>query len=467
MQNAEKTGVIEKVKKFAKDGYGNLITGLNTAASKKKHTRAVPGALISDGELEAMYVEDGLAARIVNLMPSDMFREGWKYVFPGMEEKQAEELAEKYKAAMEVIEIRQKCKEAMQWARLKGGAALLVGAMDGRTPDQPLDPKRIKTGGLEKLRVLDRSEIEFDKIRFQTDPMRPRYGLPECYAVKFHAGVDREDTMIVHHSRIIEFHGDRVPRAKSSLSPETKYWGISVLQRAEDRLKTIGSSIGSIDQLLHEMSVGKFKVKDLAMMLSSPDGKAAIERRVELMDLTRSVFRSQYIDATEEFSRDSVNFSGVPDVLHIIFMLLAADTGYPITRLFGVSPAGMNATGESDMRNYYDAVRSEQELVLQPVLMRLVKIVSQWQNIEEPYIEFVPLETMNEKEQADLERNKAQKKLIEAQTWKIYIDTGMIEPHQAAYLQFGDELKKIPDPGEDEPPPVDSAPEPNTSEDEA
>jgi len=256
MKNAEKTGIIEKVKKFAKDGYGNLITGLNTAAAKKKHTQAISGALISDGELEAMYVEDGLAARIVNLMPSDMFREGWKYVFPGMEEKQAEELAEKYKAAMEVIEIRQKCKEAMQWARLKGGAALLVGAMDGRTPDQPLDPKRIKPGGLEKLRVLDRSEIEFDKIRFQTDPLRPRYGLPEFYAVKFHAGMDKEDTMIVHHSRIIEFHGDRVPRAKSSLSPETKYWGISVLQRAEDRLKTIGSSIGSIDQLLHEMSVG-------------------------------------------------------------------------------------------------------------------------------------------------------------------------------------------------------------------
>jgi phage-related protein (TIGR01555 family) len=457
----EKPGVIEKVKKYAKDGWSNLISGLNSVAAKKKHTTHTPDALISDDELESIYIEDGLGARIVNLMPNDMFREGWEYSFPDMEELKAKELAEKYSNIMEIIEAPQKCKEAMQWARLKGGSALLIGVVDGKTMENPLDPKKIKENGLEKLRVLDRSEIEFDKIQFQMDPTKPRYGLPELYAIKFDISPNEQDTKMVHYSRVIEFHGDRLPgKTKRRLSPEIRYWGISILQRAEEHLKIIGSSIGSIDQLLHEMSVGKYKIKDLAMQLSSPEGKEALQRRIELQDLTRSVFRSQFFDSEEDFARDTVSFQGVPEILYIIFMLISADTGYPITRLFGVSPGGMNATGESDMRNYYDAVRSEQELILQPVLLRLVKIISEWQKIEEPYVEFIPLETMNEKERADLEKVKVDAESVKAQTYRTYIDAGILEPYEARFLEFGNTLDNIPVPEEDKLPPVETIEEP-------
>jgi phage-related protein (TIGR01555 family) len=194
------------------------------------------------------------------------------------------------------------------------------------------------------------------------------------------------------------------------------------------------------------MSIGKFKIKDLAQLLATTEGKESIQRRVELMDLTRSVFRSQYFDTEEDFSRDDVNFSGVSEILYIIFMLISADTGYPITRLFGVSPGGMNATGESDMRNYYDAVRSEQIAVLLPILLRLVRIISQWLNIEEPYIEFIPLQSMNEKERADLDKQKADTEQIEANTYKSYIDAGVLEPHEVRWLKFGDTLDNIPVP---------------------
>jgi phage-related protein (TIGR01555 family) len=441
--------------KFNLDGWSNLISGLNTSLAKKKKTVHKAGDMLPDDELESMYVEDGLAARIVNLLPSDMFREGWDYAFTDVEEIKVKELAEQYKEIMEIIEAPQKCMEALQWARLKGGSALYIGVVDGLSPDQPLDPKRIKS--FEKLRVLDTSDIEYDKIQFQLDPARPRFTLPECYSIKYDASMNQQATMLVHHSRVIEFHGDRLPiRTKRNLSAERRYWGISVLQKADDHLKIIGSSIGSIDQLLHEMSVGKYKIQNLAMMLSAPDGKAAIQRRAELQDLTRSVFRSQYLDSDEEYSRDTINFTGIPDVLYLIFMLIAADTSYPITRLFGVSPAGMNATGESDMRNYYDAVRSDQGLVLQPILLRLVRIISQWKGIEEPYIEFVPLQTMNEKERADIEKIKADIDLVKATTYKTYIETGILEPYQAKFLEFGTTLDNIPVPEEDMLPPVET-----------
>jgi phage-related protein (TIGR01555 family) len=235
-------------RKIRKDGWGNLITGLNAASiAKKVHTRHTLDVLLSDEELESIYIDDGLGARIVNLLPGDMFREGWNYTFPDMDGIKAAELEDKYKEAMETIEAQQKIKEAVQWARLYGGSVILIGALDGRTMDKPLDPKKIKTDGLEKLRVIDRSDIDFQEIQFQLDPAKPRYGLPEYYPIKSQGKDAVSNVTLVHHSRIIEIHGDRLPSgATRTLTPEQRYWGISVLQHVDDHLKTLGASMGAL-----------------------------------------------------------------------------------------------------------------------------------------------------------------------------------------------------------------------------
>ena len=458
----KKPGLVQMVK----DGWSNLLTGLNAAkTSKKAHTRHVFDGLLSDDELDSLYVQDGLAARIVKLLPDDMFREGWEYEFPETDEIEAAKLSDEYSAVFEDISAISKLKEAMYWNRLKGGSAVLISVIDGMDMSQPLNPKKIAS--FEKLKALDRTEIDFANILWQHDPAKPRYGLPLLYPVKFELG-NTEYTQMVHHSRIIEMHGDILPRrSESSISQEQRFWGISILQRAKDRLETLGSSLGSIDQLLQEMSVGKFKFKDLALMLSTDEGKATILRRVEVMDLTRSAFRSQFLDAEEDFTRDEVDFSGIPEILHIIFMLIASDTGYPITRLFGISPGGMNSTGESDMRNYYDNVRSAQTADVYPVVLRIARIISEWKKLPEPYISFLPLETMNEKERAALGKQNADKDKTEADTYKLYIDMGVLEPYEVRHLKFKNTLDNIPVPAGLDLPPVESVPAPEPEEPEA
>lgn len=429
------------------DGWKNLITGLGSARTEKKaFTSHALSGIMTDRELESLFYEDGLAARIVKLLPDDMFREGWDYSFPKLDDIAAASIAEQYAAVMEELGAQQKIKDAMTWKRLYGGAAILISAMDGLTPDQPLDPKRIRS--IERLRVIERTEIEFENIIWQDDPTKPRYGLPEAYPVRFDTpGNKASQAMLVHHSRIIELHGDTLPRhSVTGVSAESRYWGIPALQRANDRLKSLGMSLGSIDQLLSELGVGKYKIKDLATLLATPEGEAAIKRRVELTDLVKSTFRSMYMDNEEDYVRDTISFAGVPEILHILFMLISADTGYPMTRLFGMSPAGMNATGESDMNNYYDMVRSLQIAELQPVLLRLVRIIAEWKGLDEPYIEFRPLETMNEKEKADLEKQRADQERVEADTYRAYIEAGVLEPYEVRFLKYGDTLANIPVP---------------------
>jgi phage-related protein (TIGR01555 family) len=256
--------------------------------------------------------------------------------------------------------------------------------------------------------------------------------------------------------------------ATKTLTEEQRYWGVSVLQRVYRRLEILGASIGGVGALLNEISIGKYKIRDLAGVLEQPDGDRIIKKRVELMDLCKSVFRSMYFDAgdetgkgAEDFIRENLQLGGVDAVLYIIMMLVSADTGYPITRLFGVSPAGMNATGESDMRNYYDKVRSRQQRVLKPMILQIVKIISKWQKLPEPFIEFRPLKQMSEKEQAELEKTQADKDKAVADTYKAYYDMGVLDPYQIKFLQFGDSLDTIPVPEDEDLPPVETVPEEN------
>lgn len=223
------------------------------------------------------------------------------------------------------------------------------------------------------------------------------------------------------------------------------YLQIQAELRAMPPTASIDSRQSMIDKVNAFIDIVKARAqKDLPTMMASEDGAQMIQRRAELMDLTRSAFRSQFIDADEDFTRDTISFTGLPEVLRMLFLLISADTGYPMTRLFGMSPAGENATGEGDMNNYYDMVRSAQVAELQPILLRLVRIISQWKGIDEPYIEFRPLETMNEKEKAELDKQIADTAKVEADTYKAYIDAGVLDASEVRNMKWGNTLGDMP-----------------------
>jgi hypothetical protein len=93
------------------------------------------------------------------------------------------------------------------------------------------------------------------------------------------------------------------------------------------------------------------------------------------------------------------------------------------------------------------------------MILRIVQIISEWQKLPEPFIEFRPLKQMSEKEQAELEKLQADKDQAVANTYKTYIDMGSMEPYEARFLQFGDSLDKIPVPEEDALPSVETVSE--------
>lgn len=422
------------------DGWKNLFTGLGGKADKKSHTKARPDGFLLDAELETIYADDGLGANIIDFLPEDMMKHGWHYEFKNQKEG-LEDLSKEYDDFFESISANNKITNALKWARLYGGGVLLIGAFDGNELDQPLNIRAIKK--FENLKFIPRNNIMYGTIEWQMDPAQERYGMPEVYPLTFRIG---EDFIVkrVHWTRVIELHGIEIPTSQASLiPPDYRYWGLSELQRVQDKLKDVAGAFGSLSNLLHELSIGKYKFRDLADILAAPDGDKLIQKRLQSMDLMKSTFHSLIMDTDEDYIRENASFTGIPEVMYQFFMLICSASGYPMTRLFGVSPAGLNSTGDGDTYRYYDKVESEQKTKLLPILYRLTYIYSEWRKIEKPKIEFNPLEQMTEKEQAELDEKKANTEKTKMETYQGYIDMGIMTPEIVEELEFGDTLKEI------------------------
>ena len=290
------------------DGWLNLFSGLGTKADKRKSTRAVPNGFLTDAELEIVYADDGLGARVIDLLPDDMMKQGWNYEFE--DEKEGFEKESKiYDMVFKEIKANDKINKALKWARLYGGALILLGVYDGEELDKPLNLNKIKN--FENLKIIPRNNVMYGTMEWQMNPKEPHYGQVEYYPITFYTG-KQYYTVRVHYSRVIELHGIEIPSSDASIIPmEFRYWGLSVLQRIQDRLKDLGTAFGSLSELFHELTIGKYKYKDLAEIMSSEGGEKAVQNRLQAMDLMKSTFHSVLMDMDEDFIRDTILGSGI------------------------------------------------------------------------------------------------------------------------------------------------------------
>jgi hypothetical protein len=82
------------------------------------------------------------------------------------------------------------------------------------------------------------------------------------------------------------------------------------------------------------------------------------------------------IDADgEEFKREALSFGSIPDTLDRFCNLFASVADMPVTLLMGQAPAGLNATGDSDIRWFYDHISHKQEEEVIPPAERLVRML--------------------------------------------------------------------------------------------
>lgn len=334
------------------DGLVNVASGLGTRKSKRSHNQFTYSILNDFFQLDAAYQSSWLARAIVDYPAEDMVRE-WRTI--------KSEGADLIRAEEDRLQVPAMVSEATSWARLYGGAGILM--ITNQPLDKPLRPEKIKKGDLYRLIVVDRFDMTPLSLN-QTNILAANYLQPEFYTIG-------TGSQVIHWTHVARFAGAKLPRRQRA---QTQGWGDSELRKCLDDVMDIVASKDGIAELLQEANVDIIKREGLSDELAS-DQDDAITSRYALFSLMKSSINLALLDGEETYDRKTLDLGGVVPVLDLLMTWISGAADIPVTRLFGTSAKGLNATGEGDMDNYFNGLSSKRMTQVDPGLRMLDEVL--------------------------------------------------------------------------------------------
>ena len=428
------------VRPHREDGYVNLLNKYGTKQDNSEAYKFEREPVIPDMQLTGLYEGNGLFSKIIDTPAEEALKHGFDLNL------KSDELNAFVEDALDDLEWEEKAATAIKWARLYGGALIVMLIDDGRGLEEPVDWEHIRS--IDELRVYERSIVQPDYASlYQQDyggkgvgNRVSKFGQPEYYYVSSIYG-----SFKVHESRCLVFRNGVLPEQTSNAT--YLFWGMPEYVRIRRALReTVTAHTDSV-KLLERSVQAIYSMKGLASLLTTDDGENQVLKRLQLVDTSRGLLNSIAIDSEgEQYDFKTFQFSGVKDVIDATCNMLSALTNIPQTILFGRSPAGMNASGTSDFESYYNFVEKILRLMLKRNLRTLLDVVfragiASGDVAEEPdyKLEFKPLWSLSDTEQAAVDQTKAQTALVKAQTAQAYVDMQALDPTEVRRRLASDE----------------------------
>lgn len=432
------------------DGWSNTVTGLGDINRDKRLQTSLTPDYFTQVELEEFYRGSDVAGIIVDAIPDEELRGGFSVA--GSDKDACEALAAaagqgNTANVQRPLDVARKFRTARKYQRAYGGGALLLGVDDGQPPFMPLDESRIRS--FTWITALTAEECQ-PAARY-TDPLSDKYGEPKLYRIVpmvtpastiiigTDAGRMPSFTTLVHESRVIAFPGLEFSRRQLARSYNFG-WGDSVLARCYRIIRDFDAAWDGAFHLTTDFAQGVIKLKGLyeSVISEDPNVSNGLVARMASLDYMRSVARLIAIDAeAEDFQRQTTPLSGLPDLLDRFCNRVSMTARIPVTKLMGQSPAGLQATGDSDIRWFYDSVENDRQVELRPRLERVLRLmqlsktgptngrlIDGWSVVLAPLWELTDLE-------------EAQVRLAHAQADQIEIQEGVVTPEEVATSRHG------------------------------
>ena len=419
------------VRPYRGDGYTNVLNKYGTTQDNSEAYRYEREPIIPDMQLTSLYEGNGLFSKIIDTPAEEALKHGFNLNL------NSDEMDNFVEECLDELEWEEKAATAIKWARLYGGSIIVMLIDDGRGLEEPVDWQNIKS--IDELRVFERAVVQPDYASLYMQDYggkgnvnrTSKFGEPEFYYVTSMYG-----SFMVHESRCLIFRNGVLPEQVSNTTYQM--WGMPEYIRIKRALRETVTAHTDATKLLERSVQAIYSMKNLASLLATDDGEDQVVRRLEVIDMARGLLNSIAIDADgENYDFKSISFSGVKDVIDSTCNMLSALTNIPQTLLFGRSPAGENATGASDLENYYNFVERIQKLMLKRNLRYLLDVVfragvASGEIDEEPDYKLVfnPLWSLSDAEQATVEQTKASASLTKAQTAQIYVDMQALDPSE-------------------------------------
>jgi uncharacterized protein len=283
--------------------------------------------------------------------------------------------------------------------------------MDDETRQLPLvvDPATIKKGsllGFKPIEPIWTTPYWYNSV----DPTAPDFFKPRSWFV-----LGKK----THASRLLTFISREVP---DLLKPAYNFGGVSMTQLMEPYVNQWLRTRDSISDLIHNFSIIALATNMQAMLMGEPDDGPF--KRAQLFTQTRDNRGLMLLDKdSEELTQLAVPLSGLEGLQAQAQEHMAAPSHIPLVKLLGITPTGLNASSEGEIKVFYDFVRAQQEALFTGHLTTVMRIVmlSEWGAIDEGItFEYVPLDELTGKEVSEVRKS-------DADAGVAYINAGVID----------------------------------------
>lgn len=228
---------------------------------------------------------------------------------------------------------------------------------------------------------------------------------------------------IVHTSRLLPIITRELP---DLLKPAFNFSGMSLSQLAEYYVDEWLTTKTSISKLLSNFSITALKTQMAQVMEGDSDGLGLINR-AKLFNANRDNQGLMLLDmATEDLVQQNVPLGGLHELQAQAEEHMSLPSRMPLVILTGVSPSGLNASSDGEIRVWNDWIAAQQKaFYFQPILTILkVLQLSMYGEIDDDIsFDFEPLYQMTPKELSEIRRS-------DAEAAAVYIDRSVIGPEE-------------------------------------
>lgn len=284
---------------------------------------------------------------------------------------------------------------------------------------------------VDKPLVLDKGKISAARPLKRIGMVEPMWSYPGAYSAQNPLAPDfykpkgwYVSGMTVHDSRMLTMVSRPMP---NMLKPAYAFGGVSLSQVCKAYVDNWLRTRQSVSDLTHAFSVMVLKT-DMSSVFNGGAG-GELYRRIDIFNKTRDNRGTFVIDKDlgEEFTNVAAPITGLDKLQAQAIEQIASVSGIPLVILLGITPSGLNASSEGEIRVFYDKIMAYNEKVVGPCFETILKVVqlSLFGEID-PKVgyEFESLWEMSDADKALIRKS-------DAEADATYINGGVVSPEEA------------------------------------
>jgi phage-related protein (TIGR01555 family) len=346
------------------DDWASTTSPLGGVRDKHTGLRFARRRRLSRKQLEALYEQNPIVARVVDRLANDAFREGWELSKVETDDGVDVDVTE-IKDDLDDLQIDATMARAVKWSRLYGGALMTLPLFDGGTSEQPMSfgPQCF---------MLNPSVVPAHDARPRD--MDAGFNSPTYLKVLNYDVTGLSSTgNVVHHSRVIPFEPISLPPEALIGSPTG--WGPSVIDRLFDDLGRDGASASHAVSMMYIASILYVKLHAFREESVSKEGREKLTTLLQTMRERLDSMGILGIDAKDDIGALTLTINGAHELIDRMRARLASAADMPKEILFNESPAGLNAGELSGPQELWFAhVAAFQREILTPAIDRVLEV---------------------------------------------------------------------------------------------